>query len=138
MKMNMPTRPSSRPVPRQLEIIRLPDTPKLKLATISPPPLPAELSQSLLMPATGLDTPAEFSITAEPDSTTVSPSSESMQETGGSRTLGEPPGERRASSDSLPETPAVSATWPHSLNDLEPTKILIHHINKTMLVITES
>jgi hypothetical protein len=61
---------------------------------------------------TGQDTAQESSTTAPPDLTTVSPWSECQINTGGSRTLGELHGEKKDSSESPEETPAVSATWP--------------------------
>lgn len=59
-------------------------------------PFNLELSQLQLMPQTGPDTPQVFSQTAEQDSTTESSLLELMlMETGESRTLGDPDGEKK-------------------------------------------
>jgi hypothetical protein len=66
------------------------------------------------MPPTGHHTRVEFSTTARPPLTTESSLLVLMEITGLLRTLGELPGERKDSSDSLKETLAVSATLPHT------------------------
>ena len=84
----------------------------LKPALALPQPSKKDPSQLLLMPLTGHPTNPEFSLTAEPDLTTVLPLLEPVTAAGGLRTHGDPHGERRDTSESNPETPAVSATLP--------------------------
>lgn len=65
------------------------------------------------MPATGHNTAQEYLPTVEQDLTTESPWSESMTQSGPSRTHGDHLGEKEDSSDWPEETPVVSATWLH-------------------------
>lgn len=126
MKMNTHTRESSKLAQRPVEPSRSQDTLTSRTATLWPQPLPEDQSQLPLMPPTGQDTSQEFSATVPPDLTTVSFWSELQINTGKSRTLGEPHGEKVDSSDSAEETPAVSVTSPHTqTNDLNKVPLII-------------
>lgn len=82
------------------------------------------------MPAIGRSTRAEFSITAELPLTMMLPLSELLMVAGLSKTLGEPAGERKDTSDLQLETLAESATWPHiPINDYESNHHFILFIN---------
>jgi len=112
-KTNIPTRLLNKPAKSTQDPSKSEDSLILRPATTSPQPSPEDPFQLLLMLPTGQPTRAEFSTTARLPLTTVSYSSVSVTNTGGSRTHGEPPGVRKDSSDLLEETPAVSVTLPH-------------------------
>ena len=119
MKMSMVTRQSSKPAKWPLDHSRSPDSPMSGVAMPFPPLSREDPSQSPSMPPTGPNTQAESSATVPPDSTMVSLWSELAKAAGGSRTPGQLVGEKKDSSDSPPETPAVFATLPHiPTNDL--------------------
>lgn len=104
-----PTLPEMDPAKKERENTLLRDTSTFRDVTTSLTPSPRPLSQLLLMLQSGLPTDLVFWATAEPTSTTECCWLEPLTPTGESRTLGEHPGERAASSDSAEETPAPSA-----------------------------
>ena len=131
-KMNIPTRLLNKPAKSIQDPSRSVDSLTLRTATILPLASLEDLSQLLLMLPTGHPTEVEFSITARLPLTTVSYSSESLINTGGSRTHGEPHGERTDSSDLPEEIPAVSVTLPH----IPPNDFFNHIHYLQWLVIT--
>ncbi len=131
LKINIPTKVSSKLALRMLVISKSQDTPMSLTATLWPPPLLEDPSQLPLMPPTGLLTNQEFSITVPPNSTTVSSLSVLLTNTGESRTHGLPHGVKVDLSDLLEETLAVSATSLHiPTNDLtwHSLFIIFNHI----------
>ena len=99
MKMNIHTKLSNKAANKIQVPSRFQDTLISETVMIWPLPFNKELSQLQLMPPTGQDIQAESSLTVQPDSTTELPSLEFKMETGGSKTLGLPHGERKDSSD---------------------------------------
>ena len=119
MKMNTPTKLSSKPANKMEDHSRSVDTLKSRAAPILEMPFNNAQFQLPLMLPTGQDTQVEFSATAATDLTTVLLLLVLKVTIGLSRTPGEQAGERKAASDLQVETPAESATWlPTPTNDL--------------------
>lgn len=120
MKINIHTKPSSKPVKNLLvDHSKSQDSLTLKIATPWLTPLPEDQSQLPLMLLTGQDINQVSSTTVKLPLTTVSFWSVSQLMLGKSRTLGEPHGEKVDSLELPEETPVVSVTSPHTqTNDL--------------------
>jgi len=117
-KTNILTGLSSKLARTKLETSRFLDSLTSRIATISSTQSLEDPFRLPSMPPTGHPTRAEFSTTARPPSTTEFYLSELLTNTGGSRTHGEPPGEKKDLSDSPEATLVASATSLHiPLND---------------------
>jgi hypothetical protein len=99
------------PAKLKVEVSKSVDTPKLRTAILCLMPLLEESFQLLSMLPTGQPTGVVSSLIVVTDLTMVLPWSESMEETGGSRTPGDLDGEKTDSSELLLETLVVSVAW---------------------------